>query len=97
MYLSAIGHMILATRFIQQGLGLHQQGQLDAAERCYQQALQKQRDNADALHLSGLIALQRGAAETACKLMERAISCDSQVADYHYNHGLALQAAGNNQ
>ena len=43
-----------------QGLARHQQGQLVEAERHYNAALKGQPDNFDALHMLGVIALQKG-------------------------------------
>ena len=43
---------------LQQALALHQKGQLAQAQTLYDRVLQLQPDNFDALHLSGLIALQ---------------------------------------
>ena len=43
---------------LNQGLVLHQQGNLAEAERCYIEVLQQQPDHFDALHLLGVIACQ---------------------------------------
>ena len=41
-------------------LGYHQRGLLDQAARVYQAILAQNPDHADALHLLGVVALQRG-------------------------------------
>lgn len=45
---------------LRQGLLHHQQGRLDAARACYEQVLATHPQHPDALHLIGVIALQRG-------------------------------------
>lgn len=51
----------------------HQAGRLPDAERIYRQVLEAEPENADALHLLGVIALQAGRNETAIELIERAL------------------------
>ncbi|MEW6586972.1 MAG: tetratricopeptide repeat protein, partial [Nitrospirota bacterium] len=44
---------------LQAALGQHQAGNLDEAERIYREILQRQPDNADALHLLGIVLFQK--------------------------------------
>jgi tetratricopeptide (TPR) repeat protein len=51
---------------------LHQSGRLDEAEGGYRQLLAEQPDNAEALHLLGILRAQRGDLEEAYGLIQRA-------------------------
>jgi len=77
---------------LEAGLRHHQDGQLEAAKRCYQQALAMDAAQADALHLLGVIALQSGEHETALEMISAAIAISPEFATYHCNLGNALQA-----
>ena len=70
---------------LRQAIAAHQGGDLAAAA---------DPQNADALHLSGLIEFQLGRAERAVDLIGRAIAENGGVADYHANLGRVLQAQG---
>lgn len=78
----------LRTR-LQQALRLHQGGRLEEAARLYEQVLEASPDNFDALHLSGVLALQRGDPETAIRRLERAAEIRPSLADAWCNLGLA--------
>jgi len=72
----------------------HQQdGRLSQAASIYQQILLSEPGNTDALHLSGLIALQTGQLDTAVELISLAISIKPSGPMY-YNLGLVLQTQG---
>jgi tetratricopeptide (TPR) repeat protein len=73
---------------------LHQRGSLDDAARAYQEILAAEPENADALHLLGVIAHQRGASEQAVALIKRAIGLRPSVAAYHVNLAEAYRALG---
>ncbi|WP_338770278.1 tetratricopeptide repeat protein [Massilia sp. METH4] len=72
----------------------HQRGALAEADALYAQVLQRDPDNFDALHLSGVVARQRGDAPLALQLIGRAIALDGTRAIAHCNLGAALQDAG---
>ncbi len=72
----------------------HQAGALDRAAPLYQQVLERDPGNADALHLLGMIALANGQAAAAAELTRRAIALRGQEASYHFSLGLALQTLG---
>jgi predicted O-linked N-acetylglucosamine transferase (SPINDLY family) len=74
----------------QQGLGFHQEGQLAQAKEIYERLLKTQPEQADALNLLGLIALQTNNPTLAAKLIGKAISIKSDNADSYSNHGNAL-------
>jgi tetratricopeptide (TPR) repeat protein len=65
-------------------------GQLDAAE-----ALVRENENeADALHILGVVSLRRGQPDCAAAALKRAIERDGAVAAYHNDLGNALQDRG---
>jgi tetratricopeptide (TPR) repeat protein len=68
-------------------------GQLPQAATIYQQILQSEPNNPDALHLLGLIAHQNGQLDAAVELISQAISINPSGPKY-YNLGLALQTQG---
>jgi tetratricopeptide (TPR) repeat protein len=57
-----------------EGLARHQQGNLVAAERHYDAALKSQPDNFDALHMVGVIALQKGRIEEGIDILAKAVA-----------------------
>src|SRR5215467_8475346 len=74
----------------QQALALHQNGQWVQAQTLYQEILKTQPEHADALHLSGVIALQTHNYQTALHLIDRAIQIRPDATCYS-NRGAALQ------
>src|SRR5262245_19950661 len=74
----------------QQALALHQNGQWVQAQTLYQEILKTQPEHADALHLSGVIALQTHDYQTALHLIDRAIQIRPDATCYS-NRGAALQ------
>ena len=79
---------------LQIALEHHQLGRLAEAEAIYQQILQIEPGNPDALHLLGLIAYQTGHLQPAVELIGKAISVLPSGSMY-YNLGNALKAQGN--
>src|SRR5262249_47266350 len=75
---------------LNQGMALHRQGNLAAAERCYGEVLQRQPDHFDALHLLGVIACQTRRTERGAELIKRAIGFNPNVAEAHNNLGNAM-------
>jgi protein O-GlcNAc transferase len=73
-----------------QGLGLHRQEELAAAERIYQEVLNQQPLHFDALHMLGVIALQTRRAERGIELIRQAIAVNENIAAAHNNLGKAL-------
>lgn len=72
----------------------HRQNDLAQAERLYRDLLAMRPEDFDALHLLGVIALQRGEADTAVALIGRAIERNDGVPAAHSNLGLALRSLG---
>jgi len=72
----------------------HQAGELDLAEALYREILGEDPDHADAWHLYGLLAHQRGVSETAVQMMGRAISLCPTEAAYYVNLAEAQMGLG---
>ena len=77
---------------LKQAIALHQQGRLDVAEPIYQEILQLQPEHFDALHLLGVIALQKGQLQDSINLIKRAIAVDSSQSAAYSNLGNALMS-----
>ena len=80
---------------IREALQHHQAGRLDEAEQLYRQALVIDPQNADCLHLLGMVAFQTGQPTQASALIRQAIALHPGAASYHSNRGYILQAEGN--
>jgi protein O-GlcNAc transferase len=72
----------------------HQSERLDAAEQGYRAVLALDPRHADALHLLGVVAHQRGDHEAALRLIADAIVQNGRVAAFHNNHGNVLVQLG---
>ena len=79
---------------LENALAKHRAGQLDAAEPIYNALLAREPTNSEALHLLGVIALQRQRMATALGFLDRAIAVRSDQPKYHNNRGNALVALG---
>lgn len=79
---------------IEQALGLHQSGDLDAAEQAYLSIVMDDSKNAEALKLLGVLACQRGKFEDGVNYLEAAIEIDDTVAEYHFALGQGYLATG---
>jgi tetratricopeptide (TPR) repeat protein len=77
----------------ERALALHQQGDLSGAEAVYASILAIEPQNADVLHLSGVVALQRGDAAEAVARIEQAAACHPAPL-YLANLGAALRRVG---
>jgi protein O-GlcNAc transferase len=74
----------------QQGLALHQKGRLDEAEALYRSVLARQPGHFGALHLTGMIKIQRHALEEGVQWIGRALAINPDDAAAHSNLGHAL-------
>ena len=70
----------------------HQAGRLQAAEQIYRQILEAEPNQADAMHLLGVIAHQVGRHEAAVDYIRRAIALQGSAAVFHHNLGEAYLA-----
>jgi hypothetical protein len=78
----------------QQALALHQQGELDKAERLYESVLALQPGHFAALNFLGILASQTNRPQRAVELLSKAIAVDPGQAGAHSNLALALNAVG---
>lgn len=90
---SVQSNVLSIPKFIQEAVVHHQAGRLAQAEAIYQQVLQIEPNQPDALHLKGLIAHQVGNSELAVGLISKAVSIKPTSLMYS-NLGLAFQALG---
>jgi tetratricopeptide (TPR) repeat protein len=72
----------------------HRSGNLDFAEQIYREILKAQPENVHAIHLLGVVALQKGRPEDACELIQSAIKRDDSHALFHCNLGEAYRLSG---
>ncbi len=79
---------------LSEALAYHERGDLDRAARIYEAVLAVDPDEPEALHLLGLVALQRGDPTRAAALIHRAVSLRPTEAIYHANLGEAYWALG---
>ncbi len=76
----------------QQGVTLHQRGQLAEADTFYRELLAQLPDHFDALHLRGVLLHQQGRNDAALESIQRAIALNPAEASAHSNRGLVLEA-----
>ena len=81
-------------RAIEAGLRFHRHGDLRQAADIYYHVLEMHADQADALHLLGLISYQSDEADAALRLVGRAITSDPNNSVFHISRGNILQALG---
>ena len=78
---------------LNEAVALHQAGRLDDAEAGYRKVLAASPQNADALHLLGVLEIQRGNYADAIPLIQQAIAQNNSAWSYHSNLAYALQEA----
>ncbi|HVS73629.1 MAG TPA: tetratricopeptide repeat protein [Phycisphaerae bacterium] len=79
---------------LQEAVAAHQAGDFGRAEELYRQVLEREPENADALHLLGVLFHQAGQTAQAMQLIERAIARRPRVAGYHVNLGTLYMESG---
>jgi uncharacterized protein (TIGR02466 family) len=79
---------------LQAGYGAHQDGELDIAAENYRYVLEIAPDNADALHLLGLVALQKGDPATAAESIQKSLTQDPENPQGLDHLGTALLQLG---
>jgi hypothetical protein len=80
---------------IQQGLALHQQGNLREAQLMYEQAISMSPNNCDALHFLGILFAQTGQFIKAVDFLTKALQINPNNATYYSNYGNVLQELKN--
>ena len=75
------------------GIEFHTLGRWAEAEQLYRRMLHVDPSNADALHLLGVIAFQRGDQGSAINQIQRAIAINPQEEAFHSNLGAVYQEA----
>jgi tetratricopeptide (TPR) repeat protein/glycosyltransferase involved in cell wall biosynthesis len=75
---------------LKQAAELHRAGQLDAAETIYHTILDRHPQEANAIHLLGVIAYQRGDTDAAIALYRKALALKPDYAEIHNNLAVAL-------
>lgn len=75
---------------IAQSIHLLTLGRLDAAETLCREIVHAQPRHADALHVLGIISIQKGKTEAALEFMQRSLALDPTRAHVHCNLGNAL-------
>jgi protein O-GlcNAc transferase len=79
-----------AEALYQQGVALHRQGQLDAADQAYRQVLAYAPRHAGAMQLRGVVQMQGGNHEEAVKLIKRSLDFEPRNPQALSNLGNAL-------
>ncbi len=83
---------IESTVTLKEALAKHRAGRLDEAAQRYRQILWAEPGHADALHLLGMVAYQRGDLEQALALIRSAIAIYPAAPSYYSNLGNVLRA-----
>jgi tetratricopeptide (TPR) repeat protein len=76
---------------------MHRSGQLGPASQLYQKVLAREQENAEALHLLGVLNHQQGHNDRAIELIRRAVALRPNAHAYHANLAEAYRALGDNE
>ena len=87
-----MGKVTTTSEALANAVQYHEAGRLQAAEELYRQILRSEPNQADAIHLLGLVAHQRGNHEIAAEYIQRAIGLKADVAAFHTNLGEVYRA-----
>jgi len=79
---------------LEMAVGHHQAGRFQQAEAIYEQILIANPQQADALHLLGVMSIQLGQFAVAADLIRRAVAVQPQTATFHSNLGVAQRNLG---
>lgn len=83
-----------AESLMQQGIAMHQAGNVAGAAQCYEAVLSTLPRHGEALHLLGVCHDQQGNPARAAELIRTALTLMPRHAEAHNNLGLALEALG---
>jgi Tfp pilus assembly protein PilF len=89
-----MSHAMLIQQTFATAMQYHRGGRLSEAESLYWQILQADSNNADALHMLGVLAHQTGRQQVAVDMISLAIAQNGQVPAFHNNLGNAYAAIG---
>jgi Flp pilus assembly protein TadD len=79
---------------LDEAVQLQESGRADEAAALCQAILAKTPDHADALHLAGVLAYQRGDNDAALAFIDEAIAREPSAANFHNSRGLVHRAQG---
>src|SRR5262245_3114304 len=79
---------------LEQAIGQHRAGNLDAAEQIYRGILASDPRHFDATHLLGLLLYHRGDAQAGLRLLRQAEAIGPNVGDLHVNLAVVLESTG---
>ncbi len=79
---------------LNQAIGAHQKGDLDAAEHLYKKVLGLKIAQPDAMHYLGVLCHQRGRSDEAVELIRAALEATPNHPDAHNNLGNVLKESG---
>ena len=79
---------------IEEGRRHHHAGRLDEAQAIYERVLAGEPENAEVLHMLGVVALQQGRLESALALIEKALTLNPGFAAAHNSAGSVHQRLG---
>lgn len=85
-----MSNFALPSATLRDGLSKHQQGQVDAAESCYRDVLRWDPQNADALHLLGMLLLEKGQNNDSETLLRSAVASSSTDGTLRNSLGVCL-------
>ncbi|MBB6252290.1 tetratricopeptide repeat protein [Nitrospirillum iridis] len=78
------------TAMLEAGMAAHRAGDMAAAAASYRQVLEQRPDDADALHLLGLVTVQEDRLDDGIALLRRAVAVDPAFAQAYNSLGSAL-------
>ena len=87
----------MSEAILSDALELHEAGQLDQARALYCNILAQDPDNADSLHLLGLITSEQGDPAAGAALIRRAMALAPGRAPYHNNLALSYRLLGRSE
>ncbi len=79
---------------VEEARALHLEGRFDEAEQAYRRIIAQDPASAEAIHLAGVLSLQRGRATDGLALTSRAVRLDGRQPRYHNSLGNAQMASG---
>ncbi len=82
---------------LEAGLDAQRTGRIQEAEAIYRRVLLREPDDADAVHLLGMVCQETGRADEALRLLERAVALDPSAPHFHSNLGGLLGRLGRTQ